>query len=182
MHEPMRVEVRGRNGEILTRNNRTNERQDQFELPRDMMKPGWSYQWVTVTCYNKETPANVNLHMENGWRPVPATDKPGWFHPVEYNVAIMRDCLMLMERPQVLTDQAVMDGVAAAKRQQHNQSADFAGVEKMLDQTGGTKHAFVAPDRAHDMRGVAAPKLIRTVEGVPDAFYPSRQLAMGDED
>lgn len=181
-HEPLRPElreVRGRNGEILRRNNRADP-VDQFELPRHMMEKGWSYQWVRAESLGKADPANLSAHQENGWRPVPADRCPGYFHPLDYKGAITRDGLILMERPQSLTDEANRDALNAARRQKHNQAADFQGVDKILHDAGA--QGFEAPSAKTDSRGVARPQLNRTVEAAPQSLYPRREYAIGDDD
>ena len=110
-------EVRGRNGEILARNNRTNDVADQFDLPLHMQEKGWSYQWVRASCHGKPDPQNVHVHEENGWRAVPSNRWPGHFHPAGFQGAVTREGMILMERPAVVTEQAIQDGIRAAKSQ-----------------------------------------------------------------
>lgn len=182
-HEPahtMPNEARGRDGEILRRNNR-GDTVDQFEVPRHFMEKGWTYQWVRAEALGKADPANMTAHMENGWRPVPSSRMPGYYHPIEYTGAINRDGLVLCERPETLTREAERDAINAARRQKHNQAADFQGVEKMLEDTGGTSHAFAASSAMTDSRGVARPVLNRSVEAVPNSLYPTREYAVGDD-
>ncbi len=174
-------EVRGRGGEILARNNRNNDGIDQFDVPAHMREKGWSLQWVRHSCYGKEDAQNVHIHMENGWRPVPANRWDGHFHPKGHQGGIIRDGMILMERPETLTDQAIQDGIRAAKSQRSRQSAAFTGVDKMLEETHGAHAGFEASDASNDSRGVARPKLKRSIEQVPPSSYPSRSLAVGDE-
>lgn len=175
-------EVRGRDGSVLTRSNRSNEQADQFDVPAHMRERGWDLQWVRSSCYGKPDPANVQAHLENGWRAVPSERWPGYFHPADWKGAITREGQILMERPIELTQQAIQDGIAAAQRQRRNQSAAFKGVDRVLDETHGREAGFEAPDAHTDSRGFAAPKLRRTVEQVPVSSYPSRTLAVGSED
>lgn len=181
MRPPMRGDVfLGRDGEVLTRSNRSNTQSDQFDVPADMIRPGWSLQWVRSSCHGKPDHANISANMENGWRPVPSTDKPGYFHPVEYKGNIERDGLNLMERPAAMTQQAIDDGIKAARQQRRNQSKQFSAVGEMLSEAGSAD-VYAAPDAMHDHRGVARPMLKRTVEGVPTNLYPHHELAIGDE-
>lgn len=179
---PDRGEARGRDGQILTRNNRTNDVADQFDVPVHMRERGWDLQWVRQTCYGKDDPQNVQNHYENGWRPVPSSRWPGYFHPKEYAGPVNREGLMLMERPMTLTTQAVNDGIDAAKRQRRNQSASFQGIDKMLDETHGRDAGFEAADANTDSKGKARPMLRRGVEKAPLSSYPARTLAVGNED
>jgi hypothetical protein len=174
-------EVRGRNGEILVRNNRYNEGGDQFDVPEQLREKGWSLQWVRESCHGKPDPQNVHNHMENGWRPVPSNRWPGVFHPKDHQGAIAREGMVLMERPDSLTQQAVEDGIRAARSQRSRQSAAFKGVDKLLDETAGSRAGFEASDETTDSRGVARPMIKRTLEQAPPSSYPSRTLAVGDE-
>lgn len=174
-------EARGRNGEILSRNNRSNDVADQFDLPLHMQEAGWSYQWVRTSCYGKPDPQNVHTHMENGWRPIPSSRWPGYFHPPAHTGSIEREGQILMERPLSLTRQAIEDGVRAARKQHRNQTAAFKGVDQMLDETPGHAAGFEASDEHTDSRGIARPMIKRNVERAPVSSYPSRTLAVGDE-
>ena len=40
----------------------------------------------------------------------------GWYHPKGYNGPIERDGLMLMERPAAMTQEAINDGIKAARK------------------------------------------------------------------
>ncbi len=184
VHQPARpgiLEARGRNGEILSRSNRADP-VDQFELPREMIEKGWSYQWVRKSCYNKDDPANLTNHHMNAWRPVPATRCPGHFHAHDYTGAIERDGLVLMERPTSLDDEARRDDLAKARRQKHNQAAEFNGVDRLLDETHGSEAGFEVSSAATDHRGVARPMLKRSLEAAPTDAYPKREYAIGDDD
>jgi len=182
MREAPRPEIRGRNGELLTRNNRSNQRADQFELPRGLARPGMTYQWVATSVLGKPQHAEMNDMLENGWRPVPCSDADGYYAAKGHQGAIERGGQMLMERPEYLTQEAIADGVKEARRLKHDQASDFEGVDKMLRDVGADRHAFEAPSKETDRRGWAAPKLKRTVEGIPDGFYPKHEFALGDEE
>ena len=81
----------------------------------------------------------------------------------------------------MLTQQAIQDGIRAAKRQKHNQAADFQDVDKMLDEAGSAG-AFEGSNDSNDSRGIARGRLKTSVEGVPASLYPKRELAIGDDD
>src|SRR3989304_2941922 len=127
-HDLQAGEVRGRNGEVLTRSNRSNEVADQFDVPSRFFERGWDFQWQPITVHGKEFPQGVQNMMENSWTPVPSERFPGHWHPKGHVGPVIREGQMLMERPTVLNDEAKLDGITAAKRQRRNQSAAFAGV------------------------------------------------------
>lgn len=184
VHQPARpgiLEARGRDGEILTRGNRFDP-VDQFELPREMIEKGWTYQWVRKSCIGKDDPANLTNHHMNAWRPVPASRCPGHFHEHSYTGAIERDGLILMERPTSLEHQARADDLNKARRQKHNQAAEFNGVDRMLEETPGAHAGFAVSSAETDSRGVARPILNRSIEAAPTDAYPKREYAIGDDD
>lgn len=179
----MRGGVLGRDGEVLRRTMRANDTPDQFEVPRQLVERGWSLQWVATSCHGESKQANVNNHMAQGWRPVPASRCPGLYHPENYNGPIERGGLMLCERPDELTLQALNEGRFEADRQRNNQQAEFYDVEHIIEE-GAMVHrgGYEASSARNDSRGVARPKMKRALEGAPTALYPQRSLAVGDED
>jgi len=119
--EPVRRNARiaiGRDGEELTRRRLTVG--DSFEVPKNEVPAGWTYQWNTVTVLNqnlKEIEKGNLLMHENGWRPVPASRHPGRWAPVGYEGSIIIDGLRLEERPESLTAWAQQEDEARAKAQ-----------------------------------------------------------------
>ena len=110
--KPKAGEAVGRNGEILRRNRNYN---DPFSLPEGFKEPGWSYQWCRHSCFGKEDRAEM-LHMQdNGWRTVP-NHRMG-MDGKEDDGCIIRDGLILMERPAVLTEEAEAEEHAKAMQQ-----------------------------------------------------------------
>lgn len=105
-------EVLGRNGEILRRNR--NYSDDQFEIPSHLKENGWSYQWNRMSCRGQIDDKEISAMLDNGWRFVPPARFGGIFakSDAEY---IERDGLVLMERPQSLTDMALAEGQAKAE-------------------------------------------------------------------
>lgn len=181
-HAPLRG-VRGRDGEILTRSYRSDDLPSQFDVPAQFQEPGWSLQWVRVSTLNEPDAKSYNEHYANGWRPVPASRIPDQFNQNSGAEHVVRDGLMLMERPDSLTREATEEARGNARRQKHNTAAEFTGVEKILE-SGQSIHrgGFEAPSAENDSRGQAKPRLNRTVEGSPTALYPQRQYAVGDEE
>lgn len=111
-----RLEVTGRDGEALSRT-RTYVG-DIFEIPLDMIEPGWSMQWNAVSIAgNSEIILDQNHMMhQNGWRPVPAERFAGTLVPKGATGPIIRGQQMLMERPQSLTDEARAEDLRNAKQ------------------------------------------------------------------
>jgi hypothetical protein len=129
-----RLEVEGRGGEMLSRT-RTYVG-DIFEIPKEMIPPGWSYQWNAVSISgNSEIILDQNHMMhQNGWRPVPAERYAGSLVPKGATGNIIRGQQMLMERPEALTKEAQMEDAvnAAALINDRNESLKLTKVKAQL--------------------------------------------------
>lgn len=112
-------------GEVLTRK-RTGHH-DPFQFAEGEIPAGMSYQWIAVSVHNNNdlVPLHTTQWMENGWRPVPASRHPGRFMAAEKQGSIVREGLMLVERPAVLTREAHEEDVAIARRQISDRNAEF---------------------------------------------------------
>lgn len=131
-----RVQVTGRNGEVLSR--QRTQTGDIYEIPRELIPQGWDYQWCAVSVVgNTEILMDQNLMMaENGWRPVPAERHPGRFMPVGHKGSIVRGGQMLMERPMALSEEARAEDIRAAHRliSDRNESLKLGSVKKEMAQ------------------------------------------------
>lgn len=129
-----RLEVTGRNGETLSRT-RTYVG-DIFEIPQEMIPPGWSYQWNSVSIAgNSEIILDQNHMMhQNGWRPVPAERYAGTLVPKGATGNIIRGQQMLMERPQALTEEAKAEDLRNARQliSDRNESLKLTKVRDQL--------------------------------------------------
>jgi hypothetical protein len=113
--KPMKLrsgEVLGRNGEVLSR--RRNYSDDQFEIPHHLKEAGWSYQWNRMSCRGQVDGPEISRMLDNGWRFVPP-DRFGGLYATQDAEYIERDGLVLMERPQTLTDEALSEAQRAAE-------------------------------------------------------------------
>lgn len=165
-----RIVAIGRDGRELSRRQNSDITPDQFDVPASLIERDWSLQWVAAECLGKEISGQLATMRAQGWDFVPARRAPGHFHSEEYDGPIYREGQYLMERPRVLTDEAERENIAAAKRQKYNQASAFKGVDKILDEVGA--RGFEASNGSNDARGVAKPRLVRSVEGVPTNLYP----------
>lgn len=111
------VIVVGRDGEQLTR--RRTSVGDKYDVPRNEIPRGWSYQWNPVTVLGQKIGEMVEQHdlqmFENGWRPVPASRHAGRWTPHGFEGSIIVDGLRLEERPESLTQEAQQEDTQRAK-------------------------------------------------------------------
>ena len=116
-----------RDGKPLTRRRQAGI--DQFEIPKELVPKGWSYQWNTVTVYNREdlVVGQAMQMYENGWRPVPAERHPGRFVPIGKKGDIIRDGMRLEERPLSMTQEAAREEEMAARRQMRDRDESLMG-------------------------------------------------------
>lgn len=118
-----RATVEGRNGQLLQRKRGGNV--DRFNIPVSLIPDGWSYEWKNETVLGQPDVAH-QIHMaENGWTPVPASRHPGLFMPDGEKGAIRRDGMLLMERPNELTEEARYEERVAANNQMQGQQAQL---------------------------------------------------------
>lgn len=124
-------EIRGRNGEILSRKRRDSS--DIFHIPEELKDPNYDLQWNTVTVYEQPQTAQVLAMRENGWRPVTAGRFKGVFMPADYpdDGEILRDGMRLEERPMELTMQAKADEYQKATGLMSDQKEQLGLVQRM---------------------------------------------------
>lgn len=110
-----RIQVTGRDGRIISRTRTGAE--DQFFIPREIIPDGWSYEWKRMSVYGERAQAHQTMLSQNGWEAVPAPRHDGQFMPPGYQGPIERDGLILMERPEVLTEEARAEDLRRARSQ-----------------------------------------------------------------
>lgn len=120
---PVRAsETRGEQREVRdpnrqTRNRRRRDAPDVFKVAKASIPEGSSYEWKSIAVKGKPSDSHqVNLR-ENGWRPVPASRHPELLPDGYKGSAIIKDEMMLMERPDYLTDEARQEDYDLAREQ-----------------------------------------------------------------
>lgn len=132
-------EYRGRNGEVLRREKQTSA--NLYDFPDSIKEDRWSYQWCRVgTLGNTDGDHNEIPVMERaGWRPVTPEALNGYF--LSENKGrdhIVRDGLMLMERPIEMT----LEAQSEAKREADAKFQKSLGA--IFDDTYALPSGFVA--------------------------------------
>jgi hypothetical protein len=108
-------QVRGRDGEILTRNKNFD---NAYEIPDHLKEPGWSYQRNRVTCFGEPDSLELSRMMDNGWRYVKPSSRIGQIYGMKADADFIEiGGLVLMERPQELTDQALEENAQKTEAQ-----------------------------------------------------------------
>jgi hypothetical protein len=75
---------------------------DEFRTPK--APDGWTYEWKRKTVMGQEDHAYQTALARTGWEPVVASRHPEMM-PINAQGAIERKGMVLMERPQIVTDQ-----------------------------------------------------------------------------
>lgn len=121
--DPVRAVAIGRDGKEVSRKRRSNT--NAFYIDPTIIPDGWDYQWVTHSVYNMPDTGHQVMMAENGWTAVPAERHAGYFMPPDYKGPIIRDGLMLMERPMSLTLEARAEDREKANLQKHGARKQF---------------------------------------------------------
>ena len=140
-----RVIVIGRDGKPISR--KGDRSIDKFAIPKEEIPPGWSYQWNAETVLNEPQTAGMLDFQQKQWSFVPQ-DR----HPTR---PVRQGGLVLMERPEALTQEARQEEMQEARDQVRANVEQFAppgGLQKTGKIRKG-KPVSVSAD------GVAAPTL-----------------------
>lgn len=126
-----RVEAIGRDGKPISRKRSAGG--DIFHVDPRIIPEGWDYQWNPYTVLGETQAASQVAMAEAGWRPVPAERHPGMFMIDGTKGPIIRDGLMLEERPMILTEEARAEERKKA-RDQHRDAKETLGLSAKLPQ------------------------------------------------
>lgn len=151
----------GRDGKVVSR--KLSGAVDKYDL-RAMgiaAPPGWTYEWKRKTLSGMEDVDHLNALADNGWTSVPADRHAGTAGKSKTG-EIVRDGLMLMERPVELTREARAEESAAARAQIQAQNDQYRG---RMPSGMSTEHPGVRPN----IRGA--------YEQAPSELRPAHQIA-----
>jgi hypothetical protein len=123
---PVRSEVRGedpkeraarRAAEIRGHLGGLDEGTDDFYIDASVIPSGWSYEWKRRLVYNQEDPS-YQVHLARmGWEPVPASRHPEMMPAGSSDRTIERKGMILMERPQEITEESRLIEARRARAQ-----------------------------------------------------------------
>jgi len=115
------------------------EGHDDFAIPMDIVPPGWSYEWKRKTVMGAEDPAYMQALIRKGWEPVPTKRHPDFMATDDKNPNIERKGMILMERPQEITDEARAIERKKARSEINNKEAQLNSVESGQFEREGVK-------------------------------------------
>ena len=120
---------------------------DKYHIPEELKPAGLSIEWKRFETFGQPDPAYMaNLHM-NGWESLKAEDYPELAAALGVSKGtIIRDGLMLMERPQALTDEARVEDNNAAKEAIRAKEEQLTGrTQGILERTSGQVQRHYGP-------------------------------------
>jgi hypothetical protein len=108
VHEPVHTRRRRKSNTIS---------EDRFAFPLDQIPEGSSYEWKRFSVMGQEDPFYIAAMREQGWEPVDPKRHINLLPPGYTLPHIIRDGLILMERPSELTREARSEMEFNAKKQ-----------------------------------------------------------------
>jgi hypothetical protein len=146
-----------------TRVSRDQRESGRYDVPAHMKKPGWDYQWCTVSIIGQPADASdLTIIQEAGWRPEVAKNWPGYV-PMgsDPNAPVTRFGQVLHSRPMSLTIAAreeeyiaaitqmrdKIQGAFEGRLKDHDGLADIHGIVRKQSQLEIFGEAGVAPLR-----------------------------------
>lgn len=102
--EDSRAAAEARAKEILDHGSLEQDGVDEFYVNPNMQPDGWTYEWKRRLVYNAEDPAYQVALSNTGWEPVPAGRHPEFMPSDWKGKTIERKGMVLMQRPQVITN------------------------------------------------------------------------------
>lgn len=111
---PGRAVAIGRDGKPIYRQTSLGSN-DPYAIDPSIIPDGWVYEWKRYSIYNQvDHTHQAKLARVGRWTPVPAERHDGLFCEPGSKGSIIHDGLILMERPRVLHEEAMMEEKRAA--------------------------------------------------------------------
>ena len=142
------AELRGHIGNL-------DEGTDDFYVPTEYIPDGWSYEWKRKTNVGMEDPA-YQVHLARmGWEAVPASRHPSMMPEGNKYQVIERKGMILMERPNEITDEAKDIELRRARNQIRQKEAQLASAP---EGTLTRDHAQAKPKINKSYEAIQIPK------------------------
>lgn len=128
---------------------------DEFYISSDEIPDGWTYEWKVRTIYGAENPSEWTQIERTGWTPVPLERHPHMMPSQWQGGIIERKGMVLMERPEEITEEMQSIEVRKARDQVRAKEAQLSGTP---DGTMTRDHAQVRPSIKKSFEAVPIPK------------------------
>lgn len=140
-HGPAHVEPRKR---VRQRKSTVNE--NPFDIPQSEIPEGLDYEWKRWSVAGLHDPFYIASMRSQGWEPVDPKRHPTWVPPGYSEANIIKDGMILMERPMELTLEARKE-LAQMGKQQVREAEQRLGMSPKVDgvETGTRTLPEVAP-------------------------------------
>jgi hypothetical protein len=102
---------------------------DKFAIPKRFIPEGWTYEWKNYSVYGQENPQYLSSVFRTGWAPVPASRHPELIYIGYIGEAIIKDGMILVERPEEITREARDRDAAETRRVMQAKEAAIAGTK-----------------------------------------------------
>lgn len=113
--------------EILEHLGSMDQGTDKYAIPENIIPEYWTYEWKRRLTLGKLDPAYEQALAQTGWKDVPAARHPEMMPIGQDQGWIERDGLVLMERPQQITDQIIARDQRLAREQVRHKEAQLSG-------------------------------------------------------
>lgn len=91
---------------LRTRRRKATVNDNPYDIPLDEIPEGLSYEWKRYAVAGQVDPFYIAQMREQGWEPVPPSRHPNWVPPGYNEPHIVKGGMILMDRPEELTDEA----------------------------------------------------------------------------
>jgi len=100
-----------------TRRRKATVNEDVFFIPLDEIPEGSEYEWKRWSVSGQHDPFYIAQMREQGWEPVNPKRHPNWVPPGYVEPNIIKNGMILMERPKELSEEARREIRQLSRRQ-----------------------------------------------------------------
>ena len=102
---------------------------DKFYIDSSVIPDGWDYEWKAKFVANQEQLSQMMAYKRAGWEEVPTHRHPEMMAAGTTEPVIIRDGLVLMERPKEISDEARRRLARDAREQVSGKEREISGYE-----------------------------------------------------
>lgn len=113
-----RERAEARTKELMEHNNgQIDDGVDKFAVPAEIVPDGWTYEWKRHSVLGMVDPSHEIALARAGWEPVPPARHPEMMPKGATDGVIMRDGMILMERPTQMVEMTRQQSLRKARLQ-----------------------------------------------------------------